>query len=513
MKGYKYLFIKTFIPFVLGFLIIGITSFLSLNQMYVEYQHIRTQEIIHNIKSIYNNKLNDNNRIYKELLINVQNNPDISKVFLQKDRDKLYSVTKDLYKRLNDNFGITHFYFHGLDKKVFLRVHNPKKHSDLLNRFTLNNSMKTKKDSFGVEFGISHNLTSRFVSPYYIDNKLVGYLELGEDIDYLTPYLSNILNAEVLIAIKKELLNFKDEKIKKSLNKKINTYVETNNFYIVNSTIQYINKDLINLIDGYLNLESTQEKARSKYQIGVIKLFDIEKNEVGKIIALTNLEENQISLEKCQLFLSGFLFVIGIIIISIYYFFLDKTTKQLEKSTKSIIKLSKIDQLTNLYNRRHFNKQLPIELQKSIRNENYVSFIMIDIDSFKLYNDNYGHLKGDLVLEKVSKVLLNSLKRSSDIAFRMGGEEFSIFITEEGNKISAPIIAQKIIDKIYNLNIKHKYSQNSKNITVSMGVCTKKATQDLKIETLYKEADIALYEAKNSGKNKVVIYDKKTTHK
>lgn len=512
MRGQKYLLFKTFVPFVLGFLIIGITSFLSLDTMYVKYQNIRTQEINHNIKNIYKNKINDNNKLYKELILNIQKDTNISNAFLQQDRKKLFLLTKDLYKRLNKKFGITHFYFHGLDEKIFLRVHNPKKHSDTINRFTLNNSTLTNKDSYGIEFGISHNLTNRFVSPYYINSKIVGYLELGEEIDYLTPYLSNVLNAEILIAIEKNLINLEKLKLKSNSNIKIKEYRETNDYYIINSTIKYMNKDLVNLIDGYLNLQTTQEKSKSEYQIGVMKLYDIQKNEVGKIIALTNLEKDQMSLAKYQFLLSVFLFMIAFVIISIYYFFLEDVTTKLNESTKELIELSKIDQLTKLYNRRHFNEQLPIELKKSIRNENYVSFLMIDIDSFKLYNDNYGHLKGDIVLEKISKVLLDSLKRSSDIAFRMGGEEFSIFISEEKGKTSAPIIAQKLIDRINKLNIEHKYTKNKK-VSVSIGISTKKASQGLDIDTLYKEADIALYEAKNSGKNRLVIYKEKATCK
>lgn len=510
MKTNKYLFIKVFLPFLLGFSIIGFVSIYSLERINTEHQKVRTNEILNNIQKTYENKLKQNYLIYNEIVHHIQSDQKIAKLFLQKDREKLYEYTKKLYKRLNKEFQVTHFYFHSLDKKNFLRVHNPNLHSDSINRVTLNSSEKTKDISCGIEFGILHNLTSRYVEPYYINDKIVGYIELGEDIDYLTPYLSEMLDAQILIAIKKNLIDLRNINLTEKTKEKIKNYPETKKYYIINSKQKKFDKNIIELIDGKVTILDAQKSVGSTYEIGLIKLYDLNKQEAGELVVLINPKNNKTTLLKLKTQLSFLIFIIALIIVTIYYLYLKNTTKKLEKTTKDIIKLTNIDQLTSLYNRRYFNKKVPSEIKKAMRLNKSVSFLMLDVDSFKLYNDNYGHINGDEALKQIAKVLKKTVKRSSDIAFRMGGEEFSVFIMEENdNKTSGPIVARKILEEVYNLNIEHEYNESHKKITVSIGISIKKGSEKIDLDTLYKESDIALYEAKNTGKNKLVIFDEK----
>lgn len=506
MKENKYLFLKVFIPFLLGFLLIGAVSFFALEKLNKKYEKVRIAEILRNIQTIYENKLKENYHLYNELIANIQSNKEISRLYLSKDRQKLYEYTKSIYKRLNKNFQVTHFYFHDLNSKNFLRVHNPSLFGDKINRLTLKEAIKTKDISYGIEFGVSHNLTSRYVEPYYINNKLVGYIELGEEIDYLTPYLAEALNAQILVAIKKDLIDLKNMKLTSSTLKRIKNYPETENYYVINSTIKDIGTNIKNLIDGNLEIIDAQRKVGNNYEIGKISLYDLEKKEVGELIVLINSKSYRSTLINLKTQLSLIILFIAFIIVSLYYFYLKETTIKLEQTTKNIIKLTNTDQLTGLYNRRYFNEKIPKEIKKAIREEKNLSFIMIDVDSFKLYNDNYGHIEGDYVLEEIAKTIKDTLKRSSDIAFRMGGEEFSIFIIEEKDKISANKIANILLKKINNLEIEHLYNKNHKKITVSIGFSTRKARKNLNIDTLYKEADIALYNAKNNGKNIAISY-------
>lgn len=510
MKTNKYLFIKVFLPFLLGFSIIGFVSIFSLERLNSEHQKIRTNQILNNIQKTYENKIKQNYHIYNEIVHHIQSDPMINKYYLQKDREKLYEYTSKLFTRLNKEFQVTHFYFHDLDKKNFLRVHNSNLHSDSINRITLNNAEKTKDISCGIEFGILHNLTSRYVEPYYIKDKIVGYIELGEDIDYLTPYLAEMLDAQILIAIKKDLIDLRNINLSEKTKEKIKNYPETKKYYIINSKQKTFDKNITELIDGKVTILDAQKSVGNNYEVGLIKLYDLKQKEVGELIVLINAKGNKTTLIKLKTQLSFLIFIIALIIVSIYYLYLKNTTRKLDKSTKDIIKLTNTDQLTTLYNRRFFNKKLPTEIKKAMRLNKAVSFLMLDVDSFKLYNDNYGHLSGDLALKRIAKVLRKTVKRSSDIAFRMGGEEFCVFIMEENNdKISGPIIARKILEEVYDLDIEHIENEGHEKITVSIGISIKKGNEKMELDTLYKEADIALYEAKTSGKNKLVIYDEK----
>ncbi len=171
---------------------------------------------------------------------------------------------------------------------------------------------------------------------------------------------------------------------------------------------------------------------------------------------------------------------------------------------KRVEYLSITDDLTQTYNRRYFNAKLEEEINRAKRNNYYLAFIMLDIDYFKLYNDTYGHQKGDEALIQVSKVLINNTARASDFAFRLGGEEFGILFSYK-NKEESLHYANSIKNKVEALKIEHKANKVSPYLTVSLGLVVREGEKLESIDTVYKLADEALYKAKESGKNRVCV--------
>ncbi len=169
---------------------------------------------------------------------------------------------------------------------------------------------------------------------------------------------------------------------------------------------------------------------------------------------------------------------------------------------KRIEEISIHDELTNLYNRRHFNKVLHDELNRAKRDKKLLSFMMIDVDNFKLYNDNYGHQEGDNVLFEIAKVLNNYCKRAGDFAFRLGGEEFGILfseLTKEESKTYANAIRKAVED----LKIPHEKNSISSFVTISVGLLSISPDEKITEDEIYKNADDLLYKAKESGRNRV----------
>lgn len=170
---------------------------------------------------------------------------------------------------------------------------------------------------------------------------------------------------------------------------------------------------------------------------------------------------------------------------------------------KYIEHLSITDELTQLYNRRFFNSKIIEEINRAKRDNNHFSFLIMDIDYFKQYNDTYGHQQGDLALEKVANILKERTNRASDFAFRLGGEEFGIITALD--KIKVVEFANLIKNEIENLQIEHKASKISKYLTISIGIVSKENKDIPSSDKLYKEADDCLYEAKNLGRNSIFI--------
>ena len=165
------------------------------------------------------------------------------------------------------------------------------------------------------------------------------------------------------------------------------------------------------------------------------------------------------------------------------------------------------DDLTGLYNKRFFKQIFSSERNRAKRNKKNLLLLMLDIDNFKKYNDTYGHFEGDKALKKVASVLKRNSKRANDFAFRLGGEEFAI-ITSNISYEKIVTYCERIRESILNLKILHKDNMDIGFISVSIGVFNLEIEDSYNCDEIYKFADIALYEAKNTGRNKVVIYNK-----
>ena len=172
-----------------------------------------------------------------------------------------------------------------------------------------------------------------------------------------------------------------------------------------------------------------------------------------------------------------------------------------EIALKNTKKLAHHDKLTGLYNRHYLESCFTHSFNNARNKEQELCIIMLDIDKFKLVNDTYGHDIGDIVLKNVSSVF-TSITRESDVVARYGGEEF-IIILQNTSVQNTQIIAEKIRVNIEEL--KTKYEGNKElSVTISLGISLLK-NEDLRIESIIKRADKALYESKNSGRNKLSI--------
>ena len=180
----------------------------------------------------------------------------------------------------------------------------------------------------------------------------------------------------------------------------------------------------------------------------------------------------------------------------------NKLLAELREANKKLEKMSRIDGLTGIPNRRFFDETLETEWKRCRRSKSPISLLMVDVDYFKLYNDTYGHQDGDFCLKWIGAVLTLSLTRVGDLAARYGGEEFAAIMVDadlEGARAKAEDIREQVQD----LEISHENSAAGKVVTVSIGVASMIPGDERGFGSLIQAADIALYKAKNSGRNRV----------
>jgi len=179
---------------------------------------------------------------------------------------------------------------------------------------------------------------------------------------------------------------------------------------------------------------------------------------------------------------------------------------QLDDLNHQLAILSNVDPLTKVMNRRGLEDFLNKSWQVNIRQKSELSLLMLDIDYFKPYNDNYGHIQGDECLQEFAQILLKSINRSTDAVVRFGGEEF-IIILPFTPLSGARFKAQEIIKLLKLASIKHEFSSVASFVTASIGITSTSLYAD-NYQELIEQADDALFQAKESGRNSSVIYHK-----
>ncbi len=184
---------------------------------------------------------------------------------------------------------------------------------------------------------------------------------------------------------------------------------------------------------------------------------------------------------------------------------LQESQQRLAEMNKRLMRLSILDGLTGIPNRRRFDESLGIEWKRAMRNKTPISLILMDIDYFKLYNDHYGHQEGDECLKKVAKTLESLIQRPTDLVSRYGGEEFVALLPETGPD-GAKILAERMRQTVEELCIPHQQSKVSECVTLSLGVASVVPERGESAEKLVEMADKALYKAKQSGRNRVELF-------
>ena len=181
-----------------------------------------------------------------------------------------------------------------------------------------------------------------------------------------------------------------------------------------------------------------------------------------------------------------------------------KAEAALKSANLELQRFVNLDGLTGINNRRRFDEYLDQEWRRMTRERSPLSLVLCDVDCFKLYNDTYGHIKGDHCLKQVAQAISDTLKRPADLVARYGGEEF-VVILPKTNAEGATKVAQTILLQIQQLQIPHASSYVSNYVSLSIGVASIIPTQKDSSETLVALADKALYQAKQQGRDCIIL--------
>lgn len=188
-------------------------------------------------------------------------------------------------------------------------------------------------------------------------------------------------------------------------------------------------------------------------------------------------------------------------VLGAFVFEFHQLQSRLAAANHRLAELADTDMLTDLGNRRSFDRQLAQEWARAARNDEPLGLLLLDIDHFKAYNDNYGHQAGDSCLQRVAGAVRDAMRRPADFAARYGGEELAVILPQTSSE-NALHVAQSLLDAIRELGIEHSKAGPG-ILTCSIGVAVKAGDSHQDPVALFADADAALYRAKNAGRNQV----------
>ena len=179
---------------------------------------------------------------------------------------------------------------------------------------------------------------------------------------------------------------------------------------------------------------------------------------------------------------------------------------QARRSQQQLNNIARVDSLTSVCNRREFDMRLLSEWGRGARTGHSLALLMIDVDKFKEYNDHLGHLRGDDCLVAVAQLLNDCMQRPGDLIARYGGEEF-VALLPEASFDGALKVAQDCLDAIRDAKMPHVTSSVSPYVTISIGIAAMQPIYDKSCTLLIEQADIALYQAKQNGRNRICSFE------
>ncbi|MHA1911380.1 MAG: PAS domain S-box protein, partial [Candidatus Kariarchaeaceae archaeon] len=321
---------------------------------------------IEGFQELFQNELEEEAELYEALLDRLEKQKTFQSAWLVRDREELFHQASPIFDEIRSKYRVTHFYFIDLESVCFLRVHQKDRQGDTIERVTLKNAIGEGKTTYGIELGPLGTFTLRVVRPWRIDGKLVGYLEIGQEIEHLAPEMKEVLKTELIFLIKKTYVKRTGwEKGMKMLGHKTD-WDQFSKHIIISNTISYdlsiVNKALMrhetNEHEKFHFMMSVEEH---EYICGFVPLINAGNQEVGEVLVMYDVTEAKASMWRFIMIMIGIYTLVSITFSSFFYFFVSRIQKKLIENNETL--LSEIEHRSKIEQNLKLNQ---VSLNKSI---------------------------------------------------------------------------------------------------------------------------------------------------
>jgi len=524
---------RILVPLTLGLFFLLVVFLASL--FWIERNNIK-QRVERQFKSserfFYSQQENDAH-LFSGMLETIMNDRAIQAALEAGDRKALLSHTASLFKRISFHHPVTHLYFSDAQRINLLRVHQPDRYGDRIDRFTTLEAEKTGKIAYGLELGPMGTLTLRVVAPVIVNGKRIGFVELGEEIDHITAKLKKTIGVELIVRLHKKFLHRPGWEQGMKMLGRAYDWDRFPDVVLLEQTLPVNPETLTKFFSegshtlGAIDEEIFSQKRRYQYRYLAIK--DVQGVEVGHMVIMIDVTAQVTDLYSTMGMIAIFSVFLGGALFFLFRFFLGRVENRLTTVQQKIIDLEKdrtrmeseakihllhyYDSLTGLPNRTFHKELMERSIEHARRRKEIFALIYIGLDNFQRINDTLGHSIGDLLLKAVADRLTNSLRKSDHIAradegetlnvvSRAGGDEFIVLAHDLNQVQDAAIASRRLLKEIsapYDLNGREVF------MTASIGIALY-PDDGTDVDDLLKNAETAMRHTKSEGKNSYQFY-------
>jgi len=328
--------VPVLIPLGLAILVLLVSSILGAYLLQKHNYIDRVRIKVEGARLLFDKQLDEDAGAMNGLLDFIKEKGDLQEAWLEKNRDKLLKLSTPVFEDIHSKYKVTHFYFLGLDRTCFLRVHNPAKYGDYIDRFTLDTAVNQKQPVWGIELGTFGTFTLRVVHPWRINGQLAGYIELGEEIEHVLPALKDIFKVELCVVINKEYVTRASwEEGMRMMGRNDADWNLLTKDVIVDSTFAKLSgKSLQNITKIY------EQKNEALFNIAIegrdykgelVPLIDAGKRHVGDLVVMGDITATRADLKTFSMALSAVCVIVGIILYVLFYVYIRVIETKLTK--------------------------------------------------------------------------------------------------------------------------------------------------------------------------------------
>jgi len=333
------------VPLSITLLLLLVISILSIYKLQQLHLNEKTTINLKNVEQLFNLKLDEDAKILESQITLLQLDKNLQTAYQNKDRDKLLQHALPFFNVIRTKYQVTHFYFIDLNKVSFLRVHNSPRYGDVISRFTLAETIRRDTSVHGIELGKFGTFTLRFVYPWRINGKLVGYIELGKEIEDITIALKQVLNVELFFTVKKSFLNRLDWEEGLRMMNHSGDWNQLSKMVVIDKTMPLVPSTVYDFIENivsnpkhkHITVLTKLAIGNKHYLAGILPIFDVGKRELCEAIVLSDISEQTIALQVLLLILIIFSIFIGGGLLGFFYLFIAKVEKKLTKANYDLI--------------------------------------------------------------------------------------------------------------------------------------------------------------------------------